>query len=406
MPTVTSENRGELLREFYQKSDPEKLNIAIFSDCYYPLIGGITVRVHNQALALSKYANVLVVTGRAGKYSDDVPYPVLRCRGIRASETQGNIALPSMDFGFKKLLSELVIDAVHVHTYFGMNKAAHWLHKKTGVPVIQVSHQRLYPEYVNVVKWKFLARRLSNFSMRRMARAQAVWTVSENVRKFYIESGFRREMKIDPSGSDRVYPANAEARIAAVEEKFSIPPGRIVLLCLCRMEMKQKNLDFLLRAFRLARERGLEATLFMVGKGADERRLAALAEELGVSSDTVFTGFADDDTATGLYLRSDLFLFPSVFDNFGLTKSEAAALGTPTLALEGTAVAEGIEDGVNGFVSARSEEAFALRMLDALSDRDRLAEVSRNARESMGRSWEELAPVTLEMTKQECKENH
>ena len=398
MPTVTRDNQHTLLREFYEKN-PERLNIAIFSDCYYPLIGGITVRVHNQALALSKYANVLVVTGRAGPYPDDVPYPVLRCRGIRASETQGNIALPSLDFKFKRLLLELKIDAVHLHTYFGMNKAAHWLHRKTGVPVIQVSHQRLYPEYVNVVKWKFLARRLTNFSLRRMSWAQALWTVSENVKQFYIESGVRKEMQIDPSGSDHVCPDDAQARIAETERRFSIPPGRIVLLCLGRVEIRQKNLDFLLRAFRLARERGLEATLFIAGRGADEQRLAALAGELGVAEDTVFTGFVDEDTATGLYLRSDLFLFPSVCDNFGLTKTEAAVLGTPTLALEGTAVAEGIEDGFNGFVSAQSEEAFAARLLDALSDRDRLAEVAENARHTLGRTWEELAPVTLEMTK-------
>lgn len=168
---ISNEN---VLNNFKKKG--EKLNIAIFSDCYYPLVGGITLRVFNQALELSKYANVIVVTGAVGKYEDDpnLPFCVIRCKGMKASEYQGNLAFPALDHKFKKLIKSLKIDVIHLHTYFAMAKSAHYFRKKMGIPIIQVSHQRLYPEYLNVVKSRLIAKILTKYSINMINKADAL----------------------------------------------------------------------------------------------------------------------------------------------------------------------------------------------------------------------------------------
>jgi len=63
-----------------------------------------------------------------------------------------------------------------------------------------------------------------------------------------------------------------------------------------------------------------------------------------------------------------LFLFPSLYDNSGLVKIEAAARFTPCLFVNGSAAATGITDGVNGFLNDDNEKAFALRIMQAVSD--------------------------------------
>ena len=390
----------KILEEFKHKTNKNKLNIAIFSDCYYPLVGGITLRVYNQALELSKYANVIVVTGKGGKYEDNpnLPFCVIRCKGVKGSEYQGNIATPKFDFKFKKLIKSLSIDVIHLHTYFTMASSAHYFSKKMGIPIIQVSHQRLYPEYLNITKSRLFAKILTNYSIKIMNKADALWTVSQNVLEFYRQSGITRDITIDPSGTDRKYPTNADNLVKNVCDKYSIKNDENVFIAISRMEIKQKNLDFLLNSVALAKEKGLKNfKLFMVGKGSDLEKLKAMATKLNLT-EVIFTGFASDDEATGLYLRSDVHLFPSICDNFGLTKSESASLKTPTLALCDTAVAESIIDGVNGFISERTVESFADKMIESISDRGKLAEISLNAQKTMGQSWEDLAPITLDNT--------
>ena len=129
----------------------------------------------------------------------------------------------------------------------------------------------------------------------------------------------------------------------------------------------------------------------------DLEKLKQMAKDRGLD-EVIFTGFATNEEATGLYLRADVHLFPSICDNFGLTKVESASLGTPTLALKDTAIVETITDGFNGFVSDRTENAYADKMISSISDKEKLKEISKNAKETMGRTWAELAKTTLENT--------
>ena len=389
----------KLLEQFKNKTNG-KLNIAIFSDCYYPLVGGITLRVYNQAIELSKIANVIVVTGNVGKYQDDpnLPFAVVRCKGFKVSEYQGNVACPWADRKFKKFMQTLTIDVIHLHTYFAMAKSAYYFKKRMGMPIIQVSHQRLYPEYLTIVKSKFIARRLTNYSIKMINKADALWTVSQNVLNFYRESGITRDIVIDPSGSDRKYPENANELIAGVNEKYNLAPQDNVLLVLCRMEAQQKNLIFALDSLKLLKDKGVEFTAFFVGKGKDLNMLKDYAKKNGLENNVIFTGFVSDEEATALYLRADLHLFPSLNDNFGLTKVEAASLYTPTVALTGTAVAETIVDCQNGYVAERDITSFCDKIAFALSDKEKLKEVSNNAQQTMGQTWADLAKITLQNT--------
>lgn len=57
----------------------------------------------------------------------------------------------------------------------------------------------------------------------------------------------------------------------------------------------------------------------------------------------------DRNRLADYYAASDLFLFPSFYDNAPLVVREAAAMGTPALVPQGSTTAEVISDGRNGF---------------------------------------------------------
>lgn len=79
--------------------------------------------------------------------------------------------------------------------------------------------------------------------------------------------------------------------------------------------------------------------------------------------------------------RSDVFVFPSLFEGFGLVILEAMAQGLPVITTPHTAGPDLIADGVDGFiVPIRDAPAIAARLDSLHRDRDRLAAMGAAAR--------------------------
>ena len=90
------------------------------------------------------------------------------------------------------------------------------------------------------------------------------------------------------------------------------------------------------------------------------------------------------------YAASDLFLFPSFYDNAPLVVREAAAMGTPSVLVEGSTASEVVVDKVNGFLTLSDPATFANEVEMIAKDRKLLREVANGARNSLVRSWEDV----------------
>ncbi len=94
----------------------------------------------------------------------------------------------------------------------------------------------------------------------------------------------------------------------------------------------RKNLDGLLRAFALARKRGLSHKLVITGaKGWGQSRLAGLISNLALGDAVIFTGFVEDDSLPHLYAGAEFFVYPSLYEGFGLPPLESMACGVPVI---------------------------------------------------------------------------
>lgn len=94
----------------------------------------------------------------------------------------------------------------------------------------------------------------------------------------------------------------------------------------------RKNLAGLLRAFAAARRKGLQHTLVITGaRGWGNSPLAALVDELALNDAVIFTGFVDDNDLPHLYKGADFFVYPSLYEGFGLPILEAMGCGTPVI---------------------------------------------------------------------------
>src|SRR3984957_10962829 len=120
------------------------------------------------------------------------------------------------------------------------------------------------------------------------------------------------------------------AALNRLREKYALPQQ--FLLCVATLEPR-KNLSRLLRAFQLLRESGhTTASLVIVGrKGWLYDRIFAEILVAGLKDDVIFTGHVADEDLAGLYSLAHAFVYPSLYEGFGLPCLEAMACGCPVV---------------------------------------------------------------------------
>ncbi len=161
------------------------------------------------------------------------------------------------------------------------------------------------------------------------------------------------------------------------------PGDPVRLLAVGRLHPK-KGFDLVLEA--LARVRA-HATLTVVGYGAEEARLRALAARLRLASRLRWTGPLDQPAVLAAYRAHDLLvLAPRVApdgDRDGLPNVvvEALSQGLPVVAARTAALAEAVEDGVTGRLVPPGDAGALAAAIDALAadpaERRRAAEAAR-----------------------------
>jgi glycosyltransferase involved in cell wall biosynthesis len=140
-----------------------------------------------------------------------------------------------------------------------------------------------------------------------------------------------------------------------------IPDQAKLILFLGRLSLK-KSPELLLQAFGNLPERIGEHTLMLAFAGPDEnsmqQHLVAAAFQLNLSPRVKFLGPLYGDEKWAAYRDADVFVLPSLNENFGNTAAEAVAAATPVVVTEQCGIAPLIKD-VAGLVVAHDETSVA-----------------------------------------------
>lgn len=121
-----------------------------------------------------------------------------------------------------------------------------------------------------------------------------------------------------------------DAHRQSVRRKYGIS-AESYILTVGRLDLVGKNLGRLVQAFHQLRSMTTgRYQLVIVGeKSFGTAELYKLVERLNLCEDVVFTGYAPEEDLPLLYNCSDLFVFPSLHEGFGLPVLEAMACGVP-----------------------------------------------------------------------------
>jgi glycosyltransferase involved in cell wall biosynthesis len=181
---------------------------------------------------------------------------------------------------------------------------------------------------------------------------------------------------------------------APVLARYNLRPG--YLFTLGRLN-RRKNLDRLIRACALVREGGAADARLVIG-GKPDFGVRPVLEGLRHAGDegaVRWIGLVPEEDLPALYSGAAAFVYPSLFEGFGLPILEAMACGTPVVSSDRAAMPELVGDA--GFVvDPESIEAMAAAIARLLRDRALAAELGqRGLARSRQYSWEETARRTL-----------
>lgn len=143
---------------------------------------------------------------------------------------------------------------------------------------------------------------------------------------------------IEPSGIELLDADNTYKYLAMMREK-----GYRVVVNVGRLTV-QKGLPNLLRAAKEVVYRAPKTLFLIVGSGEQLYELIAMAADLGIGKNVIFTDFQRGKRLRDAFAIGDLFVMPSVSEPFGLTPLEAIGFGTPTLVSKQSGVSEVLQN--------------------------------------------------------------
>ncbi len=218
-------------------------------------------------------------------------------------------------------------------------------------------------------------------------------TVKDDVmRRFDLPGNLVRVVPLAP-GPDFCRLDDRET-LAGVRDKYGLPSRFI--LNVGTLE-PGKNQATLVRAFRRLKEQGVAHGLVIAGqRGWMYERLFRLVDELGLRGQVHFTGYLPDKDLVAVYNLADVFVFPSLYEGFGLPPLEAMACGLPVVASDAPAPVE-VLDGAALLVSPRDEHGLTEAVGRVLRDRHLRYRLRRRGLERAAQfSWERTARETVE----------
>lgn len=376
----------------------EKGLYGIFNDSFPPILDGVTLTVENYVRWLKNAGRTPVVVTPWNPVAPDVDYDVMRFFSLPIySRKPYRYGYPKLDPFIWKRLRDTDFRIVHAHCPFSSGRLAVYVKKKQNIPLIGTFHSKYRSDLEHSFKhtpWfvPIIMKRILNF----FNACDEVWIPQAQVEETVREYGYKGPLTVVENGNDFASIVKGDIRSYKREAKKRLGfDEREINLLFVGQHIWEKGIGIIIEALALLKGK-VGFKMNFIGTGYAKDDLQTKINELGLSDSVILHGVIQDrETLSDYYAASDLFLFPSFYDNAPLVIREAAAMGTPTVLLEGSTASEVVTGGRNGFLAQRTPAAFAALIEHLAADRDELRNVADGARQTLVRSWEDVvAEVT------------
>jgi len=298
-------------------------------------------------------------------------------------------------FTLPNALSKLECDLVHFPAFTGSQQRAY---QKVKVPIVLTVHDLtpiLFPEAHPTKSALFWGK-----AFKAIVKHVTHWiAVSGNTKADLVKI-----FDIDPQNVTVVYEAADDIykpypdkqdlkglirRKYGIEKPFILYTGTLE---------PRKNIPTLLRAFAELKRKGFQHELVLIGgKGWKYEEIFETIHQLGMNDQVIVPGYVPKEDLVAFYNAAEVFVYPSLYEGFGLPPLEAMACGTPVVVSNTSSLPEVVGDA-GLLVDPLNVDGLTGAIEKLLVDEDLRQNLSKKALEKAGHfSWEGTAFRTWEL---------
>lgn len=390
------------------------MHIAIFSDNFYPELSGISDSVITLAKELSKRGHF--INFYVPRYSaNDYKIAELKPEEPNLGENIKIVRFSSFHFGAGTGQARCVVplilrylkvekfnpDIIHTqHLFFGVGLEALIAAKILKKPLVGTNHTAI-KEFLKYspVRGKWFSDIVLKYVDWYYGKCTLTTAPSRSVIDEMKQLGFSGEYRVisNPIDTETFRPLPNKSRI---KKKFGF--GENVIVHAGRLA-PERNIDVIIRALPLVKQRMPSVELVIAGKGVDEKNLRHLAKSLGVEQNVKFMGFATKPVLAEIYNTGKIFVITSTSDTQSMVMMQAMASGLPIIGVKARALPEYINSKNGILIEPGDEKTLAKKIVFLLTnggEREKLAAGARKFADKfsapeIAKEWEEIYKAAI-----------
>ena len=372
----------------------KRIVVGHFSEAYPPLMDGVGQVVKNYAdIEKNKYGyDVRIITSirvdqMADCPNDDniirspmYPFPGIEPYGLTFISRENKKKIWSIDY-----------DIIHTHSPFSFGMLGKKVAKKKGIPYITTFHTQFKQDLLHHTHSRLITNLTIKGLLRHYESADAVTAPNQNSIDVLSSYGFKGHVYLVENATDMKIPTDEEKRIYRTKALglVNVDTNRPTLLYVGQHK-DEKNIPLLIKSLKLLKDKGIKFNMIFVGDGAGRKNYEKMVDEFCLTDYVTFFGETTDrEEVAAFYALADYFLFPSKYDTSSLTLREASAFAVPCILVE-SVTSEEFSDGVNGFVSQDTPEAYAESIASAIEGGSEYRKIiGENAKRTIYKSFDD-----------------
>ena len=361
----------------------EKLNIAMFTNNYFPFIGGVPISISRVAKGLRRQGHNVVIFAPKYPFKAIEEANVIRCNLLIYYKTKPfNFAIVNVFSGqIEKTFLAQNFHIIHVHHPFWMGKKGLELGRKYGLPVVLTYHTRLEKYAHNLPLFKQTFENLASHKLIKIfsQKCDGIIAPTNSASEYLSNIGISREKTVLPTGVDFDFYDNVDQTLVKlITEKYKLE-NELILCCVSRLT-HEKNIYFLLDGIkRIVDNSKVNFKCLIIGDGPERENILKTIQAQGLEDTIILLGTMSPHDVCKYYMASDIFVFSSESETQGMVILEAMAGKCAVVAIRSSGIDDVIKNEYNGFKTKADIGLWSDKVIYLMENPKILQEMCQNA---------------------------